>query len=277
MGKHGWCSLRKSRRAAFTRKCGVSILSLPRWRNGPHGRSRARAATGRSPRNHATLGSVHVRTETGEAGSRSAAGGRVPARPPGCPELLAGLAAAVASRLRRAADADPLIPGAVNNDFSNASHRLRQPSWRAEARHPRLLCPEPRKVMDADLRRHDEDGAVRVSIFRAPGIMRRTGHANPHGGPPGQVPVKCQSSAQGEAPARYPRLSRAHLEKAEDALSSQTKCNTTGFSLLFAAQSPAGAPSCLTQFSACVGATSWIAKHRGCGALPACRGWDVEG
>ena len=92
------------------------ILSLPRWRNGPHGRSRARAATGRSPRNHATLGSVHVRTETGEAGSRSAAGGRVPARPPGCPELLAGLAAAVASRLRRAADADPLIPGAVNND-----------------------------------------------------------------------------------------------------------------------------------------------------------------
>ena len=118
------------------------ILSLPRWRNGPHGRSRARAATGRSPRNHATSGSVHVRTETREAGSRSAAGGRVPARPPGCPELLAGLAAAVASRLRRAADADPL--------------------------------------------------------------MRRTVRANPHGGPPGQVPVKCPGGSSGPLSTTFP-------------------------------------------------------------------------
>ena len=212
MGKHGWCSLRKSRRAAFTRKCGVSILSLPRWRNGPHGRSRARAATGRSPRNHATSGSVHVRTET--EGSRQPERGRGP----------------------RTRSAPP-----VARNCSQASQRL----WPVGCDAPQTLthlCVAP----------------------SAPTLM-----ASPR--------VKCQSSAQGEAPARYPRLSRAHLEKAEDALSSQTKCNTTGFSLLFAAQSPAGAPSCLTQFSACVGATSWIAKHRGCGALPACRGWDVEG
>jgi hypothetical protein len=75
MGKLGWCCLRKSRRAAFMRKCGESTLSLPRLSNGPHGRSLAKAATGRSPRNQGRYIPSGLRPGWGKAGGRCA---RVP-------------------------------------------------------------------------------------------------------------------------------------------------------------------------------------------------------
>ena len=59
-----------------------------------------------------------------------------------------------------------LIPTGRNND----PQAVQIPSWRPEGRHPRLASLQPRKAVDAGLRRHDGEELTGVSIFPSVGM-----------------------------------------------------------------------------------------------------------
>ena len=68
--------------------------------------------------------------------------------------------------------ARPLALSATDAVAEPMTDRLRPPSWRPQGRHPRLPLSRPGTIVDAGLRRHDEEAPVGLSIVPSVGMTR---------------------------------------------------------------------------------------------------------